>query len=73
MNHENLNLPREEYELVVSRPAELEFMDAEIILSVFDIHGDHEIKTCYGDIYKIVNALWDYSHLLTMVCGTWDI
>lgn len=73
MDNDNLNLPREEYEPVVSQPVELEFMDAEIILSVFDIHDDHEIRACYGDIYKIVNALRDYSQLLTMVCSTWDL
>ena len=48
MRDENLNLPREEYEPVVSRPVDLEFMGAEVVLSVFDIEGDHEIRTCYG-------------------------
>ena len=70
---ERLDLPREEYEPVVSRPVDLEFMGMEVILSVFDIKGDHEIRTCYGDICKTVNALRDYSKLLTMVCDTWDL
>lgn len=70
---ERPNLPREEYELVVSRPVDLEFMGTEVILSVFDIEGDHEIRTCYGDICKTVNALRDYSRILTMVCDTWDL
>ena len=70
---EGPNLPREEYELVVSRPVDLEFMGTEVILSVFDIEGDHEIRTCYGDICKTVNALRDYSRILTMVCDTWDL
>ena len=73
MRDENLNLPQEEYEPVVSRPVDLEFMGAEVVLSVFDIEGDHEIKTCYGDICKTVNALRDYSKMLTMVCDTWNL
>ena len=73
MRDEKLNLPREEYEPVVSRPVDLEFMGAEVVLSVFDIEGDHEIRTCYGDICKTVNALRDYSKMLTMVCDTWDL
>ena len=73
MRDEKLNLPREEYEPVVSRPVDLEFMGAEVVLSVFDIEDDHEIRTCYGDICKTVNALRDYSKMLTMVCDTWDL
>lgn len=73
MRDEKLNLPREEYEPVISRPVDLEFMGAEVVLSVFDIEGDHEIRTCYGDICKTVNALRDYSKMLTMVCDTWDL
>lgn len=73
MSGEDLNMPREEYEPVVSRPVDLEFMGTEVALCVFDIHEDHEIKTCYGDICKIVNALRDYSRLLAMVCDSWDL
>lgn len=73
MRDEKLNLPWEEYEPVVSRPVDLEFMGAEVVLSVFDIEGDHEIRTCYGDICKTVNALRDYSKMLTMVCDTWNL
>lgn len=73
MEKNDLNLPREEYEPVISRPIDLDLMGTEVILSVFDIKGDHEIRTCYGDIYKTVNALRDYSKLLAMVCDTWDL
>ena len=73
MDNEKLDLPREEYEPVLSQPVDLGFMGAEVILSVFDIRGDHEIRTCYGDIYKTVNALRDYSKMLTMACDTWDL
>lgn len=68
-----LNLPYEKYEPVISRPLELDALDVEVTLSVFDIHGDHEIRTCYGDIRKIVDALRDYSRLLEMVCDDWDL
>lgn len=71
--NEKLDLPREEYEPVVSQPVELAFLGTEISLCVFDIHGDREVKTCYGDICKIVDALRDYSRLLKMVCKTWNL
>ena len=53
---ERPNLPREEYELVVSRPVDLEFMGTEVILSVFDIEGDHEIgrASCRERVWYLV-------------------
>lgn len=71
--NEKPDLPREEYEPVVSQTVELGFLGTEVALCVFDIHGDREIKTCYGDITKIVDALRDYSRLLKMVCKTWNL
>ncbi len=71
--NEKLDLPREEYEPVISQTVELGFLGTEAALYVFDIHGDREIKICYGDIRKIVDALRDYSRLLTMLCDTWDL
>lgn len=68
-----LNLPRERYETIVSRPVELDALGIEVTLNVFDIHGDHVIQTCYGDICKIVNALRDYSKLLEMACDEWGL
>lgn len=35
--------------------------------------GDVHIRTCYGDIYKIVNALRDYSWLLLLTCEAWNL
>lgn len=35
--------------------------------------GDVSIHTCYGDIYKIVNALRDYSRLLLATCDAWQL
>lgn len=66
-------MPREEYEPVISQTVELGFLGTEVALCVFDIHGDREIKTCYGDVCKIVDALRDYSSLLKMVCKTWNL
>ncbi len=68
-----LNLPYEKYEPIISRPVEQDALGVEVTLRVFDIHGDHEINTCYGDICKIVNALRDYSRLLEMVCDEWGL
>ena len=31
------------------------------------------MKTCYGDVVKIVNALRDYAKLLETVCDEWDL
>ena len=73
MSNKELNLPRDQYEPVVSRSVELSQLGRELTLCVFDIHDDHEIKTCYGDICKIVDALRDYAQLLEMVCDTWGL
>lgn len=31
------------------------------------------MKTCYGDVVKIVNALRDYAKLLETVCDEWEL
>ena len=65
--------PRKLFEPIISRPMELEQYASEITLHMRDIDGDHEIRTCYGDIYKIVNALMDYARLLELVCDEWRL
>ena len=70
---ENLNLPRETFEPVISEPIEIDRLDTELELCFQDISGPCEIKTCYGDICKIVNALRDYSKMLRMVCDEWGL
>lgn len=46
----------------------------EICLAFKDIKkGDMKILTCYGDIYKIVNAMRDYSRLLLLTCDAWEL
>ena len=73
MSDETLDLPREEFEPVVSQPLELDALGTELSICFQDLDGPCEIKTCYGDICKIVNALRDYAKMLRMVCGEWDL
>ena len=61
--------PRERFEPIISRPIELE----KVTLHLHDADGEREIKTCYGDIYKIVNALMDYARLLELACDEWGL
>ena len=54
-------------------------LDAVLGAKPIDIHfqdpkeGNVHIETSYGDIYRIVNALRDYSHLLLMTCDLWGL
>lgn len=73
MTAEELDLPRDKFECVCIMPIELDAMRAEFSISFQDIDGPCEIKTCYGDIRKIVDALMDYSRMLEMVCDQWDL
>ena len=73
MTAEELNLPRDKFECVCIMPIELDAMRAEFTISFQDIDGLCEIKTCYGDIRKIVDSLMDYSRMLEMVCDQWNL
>ena len=73
MDEKKLNLPREQFEPVVSQPMELDALGTELNLCFEDLKGPCEISTCYGDICKIVNALRDYARMLRMVCDEWDL
>ena len=56
-----LELPSATYEPQLSASIDLErCLSREVLLHVFDLSGTHEVKTCYGDVVKIVNALRDY-------------
>ena len=69
-----LDLPSATYEPRLSASIDLErCLSSEVLLQVFDLSGTHEVKTCYGDIVKIVNALRDYAKLLEMVCDEWEL
>ena len=80
MNNETVapaNMPelqREIFEPVLSHPLEMEeFLKQELIFTYIDLDGSHELKTCYGDILKTINALMDYSRMLKTVCGQWNL
>ena len=64
---------QEIFEETVSRPVKMSQLDKELIISFMDFSGECEVKTCPGDIYKIVNALMDYSRLLEMVITEWGL
>ena len=69
-----LDLPSATYEPRLSASIDLErCLSGEVLLHVFDLSGTHEVKTCYGDVVKIVNALRDYAKLLELVCDEWDL
>ena len=64
---------REAFEPIISRTIEMDKFTAEVILSYHDLDGEHEIRTCPGDIYKIVNVFMDYARLLELVCDEWGL
>ena len=69
-----LELPAATYEPQLSASIDLErYLSSEVLLHVFDLSGTHEVRTCYGDVVKIVNALRDYARLLELVCDEWDL
>lgn len=65
--------PRESFEPLLSRPIKLDQLATEVIFRLHDADGEREIKSCYGDIYKVINALMDYSRLLELCCDEWDL
>lgn len=64
---------RELFEPILSRPIELDKLATEVVLRFRDIDGEREIKTCYGDIYKIVNVFMDYARLLELIGDEWSL
>lgn len=58
---------------MVPEPIELEMLGTELTLCFRAVKGPCEIRTCYGDICKIVNTLRDYSRLLLEACEEWDL
>lgn len=70
---DKLNLTREQFEPVISQPMEIDALGAELEIFFDDIGGPCHIKTCYGDVCKIVNALRDYARMLRMVCDEWNL
>jgi len=67
------HFPRKLFEPIISRAIALDKLATVVVLHAFDINGTHDIQTCYGDIYKVVNALMDYAKMLEEVCDEWDL
>lgn len=68
--------PQESFQPILERSMALDGLlpAEEICLAFKDIKkGDMKILTCYGDIYKIVNAMRDYSRLLLLTCDAWEL
>lgn len=63
----------EKFEPVVSQSLKLDALGTELNICFQTLNGPCEIKTCYGDICKVVNALRDYARILRMVCEEWDL
>ena len=66
-------LRRGVFEPVLSRPIELDKLATEIIFRLKGVEGEREIRSCYGDIYKVINALIDYARILEIACEEWDL
>ncbi len=80
MNDENMQgsnepeYPREIYEPVLTPSIELDaYLKQELTISYFNIDGDHEMQTCYGDIKLTIDALMDYTRMLDTVCVQWNL
>lgn len=73
MTGDTIDLPQAIFEPVVSNPIALERLGDELLLCFQDLDGPHEVKTCCGDLLKIINALMDYARLLEMVCDQWNL
>ena len=67
-------LPQEAFRPMIAQSVQLEqFLGEELIFCFRDLDGVHTFTTCYGDIYKTVNALRDYVRLLESVCDQWEL
>lgn len=57
----------------MSGPIELDKFATEVTFRLHDADGEREIRSCYGDIYKVINALMDYARLLELTCAEWGL
>ena len=64
---------REFFEPILSRTIELNKLTTEVVFQLHDADGEREIRSCYGDIYKVINALMDYARMLELVCDEWNL
>lgn len=67
-------LPQAYFESAITHSIELEaLLGKEVTIFFYDLDGNHELKTCFGDLFKTINALMDYSRMLEIVCDQWNL
>lgn len=71
--HTDGDYRREVFEPIISGPIELGMFATEVAFRLRDADGEREIKSCYGDIYKVINALMDYARILEQSCDEWGL
>ena len=81
-NPKDAPLPAEKFELSTTTAVEMtevDGMEQGAVLRFTDAggaglsSGDKELRTCYGDLYVIVNALRDYANMLESVIPEWGL
>jgi len=74
-----MNLERAATEPIMDNSVEMNGLDNRVILSfmALDKSGRNssscEIRTCLGDVYKIINMLYDYARLMESVIEQWGL
>lgn len=71
--HTDGDYRREVFEPIISGPIELGKFVTEVTFRLRDADGEREIRSCYGDIYKVINALMDYARILEQSCDEWGL
>lgn len=66
-------LNREMFEPAIEEVLEINDLETEVVLSFLTEKGQRQIRTCPGDIYKIVNMLHDYARILEMAVEQWGL
>lgn len=73
ITHTSGKFPRNVFEPIMSRTINLDKLATKVTFRLHDADGEREIKSCYGDIYKVINALMDYARLLELTCDEWNL
>lgn len=69
-----LELNQEHFEPVIDETIKINSLNDEAVLSLLGTGtSPSEIRSCVGDIYKIVNMLMDYARLLELAVVQWDL
>ena len=64
---------RKEIGPIISQSFEIERLGQELEICFQDFHEYRRIKTCHGDIRKIVDTLMDYARILETGCEQWGL